>query len=844
MALLKSGSTVGGNLIWHQGILPLYPAGDTLYLKNYKIYTENDKPTTEELNVYAKPALDVTRFVCENRNASTLWFLMGRLKQFGQGGETIGFKFYGGSGYNGRTNQMDMTELVIKTGNGDASVGVNKVGRIASKLYRTYGSTSNPAIQNVAIIETSAHNYDVYVNMIGFTNNMICEISTRTIPETAQKFEKVMAQQSVAPVSVMNTENIAMYSTELKPNKSDVGLSNVTNDAQVKKSGDTMTGALYMQRNVSGTAEDVINISGEQHSPIKLFRNANSNLNISFEVEGQKRRYLGIGLNGRLGWGEDPNQGANGLVYTTEFKPSNTDVDAFFQDSATLGSRNLDDVRSPGQYYQVANSEALATRNYPEQKAGSLTVIKNLANSDGYIQEYRVYDSHKIYYRRYRGTWTGWVRIYNEGNKPTLTELDAMQASLTGNWNTTATVPQFVADATNGPGTLNNFGINIPHSSGSFATQITGRNENLWYRSKQEGKFNPWWRIYHEGNKPTPAELGLGNVTNDAQVKKAGDTMTGKLILQGANSSLDVQAASLFRAGLTVNGNLDVPTAKITAANFESTSTAKAQYIHGVKDVRSEGTLTVGGVATFSAEALVASGTITSRAPAAASNAHIWFRNIDGTERGVIWADKDKHMSLRSAGSKTWQFKTDGQMSIPGSFYAQTQASSGGGYSIRLWGTGNNDRTSVWESSFEGSGTWATFVEWSRERGQKFGVNGSIEVAGAANFSGTGMFLDNIKVRNWDSTQISTVQTDGNIHGSVYGGYLTTWVTNQVGGTISDVRLYGRVRIGGWDGDINAPGGAVFVMVGDFGASDGYGAYAWLQIKKTTTDWYTVWHPE
>ena len=39
MAILKSGSTVGGNLILHQGMLPLYPNGDSLFMKNYKVYT-------------------------------------------------------------------------------------------------------------------------------------------------------------------------------------------------------------------------------------------------------------------------------------------------------------------------------------------------------------------------------------------------------------------------------------------------------------------------------------------------------------------------------------------------------------------------------------------------------------------------------------------------------------------------------------------------------------------------------------------------------------------------------------------------------------------------------------
>lgn len=72
-------------------------------------------------------------------------------------------------------------------------------------------------------------------------------------------------------------------------------------------------------------------------------------------------------------------------------------------------------------------------------------------------------------------------------------------------------------------------------------------------------------RIYDEGNKPGKADVGLGNVSNDAQVKKAGDTMTGDLIIQKGTPSIRLRSAS--------------------------------------------------------------------------GNAHYWFENGDGVERGVIWTE-------------------------------------------------------------------------------------------------------------------------------------------------------------------------------------------------------------
>lgn len=71
-------------------------------------------------------------------------------------------------------------------------------------------------------------------------------------------------------------------------------------------------------------------------------------------------------------------------------------------------------------------------------------------------------------------------------------------------------------------------------------------------------------RVYDEANKPSKGDVGLGNVTNDEQVKKAGDTMTGDLDISKGTPSIRLKSAS--------------------------------------------------------------------------GNAHLWFMNADGSERGVIWS--------------------------------------------------------------------------------------------------------------------------------------------------------------------------------------------------------------
>ncbi|EFF0528774.1 prophage tail fiber N-terminal domain-containing protein [Escherichia coli] len=50
--------------------------------------------------------------------------------------------------------------------------------------------------------------------------------------------------------------------------------------------------------------------------------------------------------------------------------------------------------------------------------------------------------------------------------------------------------------------------------------------------------------LYGSANKPSKSDVGLGNVTNDAQVKKTGDTMTGDLTIKKGTPSVFLRADS------------------------------------------------------------------------------------------------------------------------------------------------------------------------------------------------------------------------------------------------------------------------------------------------------------
>lgn len=99
--------------------------------------------------------------------------------------------------------------------------------------------------------------------------------------------------------------------------------------------------------------------------------------------------------------------------------------------------------------------------------------------------------------------------------------------------------------------------INIDYNSGKVVV-LAANDGSL---NNGNVKVN---KLYGTANKPTNADVGLGNVTNDAQVKKVGDTMTGDLDIAKGTPSIRLKSAS--------------------------------------------------------------------------GNAHLWFMNADGSERGVIWS--------------------------------------------------------------------------------------------------------------------------------------------------------------------------------------------------------------
>lgn len=109
----------------------------------------------------------------------------------------------------------------------------------------------------------------------------------------------------------------------------------------------------------------------------------------------------------------------------------NTKGSMISESQALGGTINLDDMLTPGVFHQSSNANAVSGANYPENLAGSLVIYA----AAGVIQEYRIYNTSRLWRRaRYNaeGGWSAWSRDYNSLNKPSAADVGALSLSAGG----------------------------------------------------------------------------------------------------------------------------------------------------------------------------------------------------------------------------------------------------------------------------------------------------------------------------------------------------------------------------------------------------------------------------
>lgn len=280
--------------------------------------------------------------------------------------------------------------------------------------------------------------------------------------------------------------------------------------------------------------------------------------------------------------------------------------------------------------------------------------------------------------------------------------------------------------------------------------------------------WSPWVELYHSGNSSAlVAQVQAGIQPQlDAKVSKSGDTMTGQLVAPSFFANQGVvylKAPSGSTQQQDAYINVDTPTGTVNsgrmvfgcgsthttgsatvvgsgsfqgALSSSGLITGAGLQINGNSTVTGtmlstnstvNSTLTVGGASNLSGGTAggvtVGSGIINiyPGSNTQASNAHVWFRNTDGSTRTIIYAQNGNILTLAPGGTTAATF----------------------------YPAGNSSFNGISTSTISASGR----------------ITGTDCVFSGAIYSGNG--------GSW-------LATDGNVYGGAWGGYLSTYLGNNM----------------------------------------------------------------
>ncbi|MBB0770800.1 tail fiber domain-containing protein [Escherichia coli] len=176
---------------------------------SYRMYHEGDKPTPTELGVYSKAEVDQmfiknVRMTVPSGDATRGYFKIATAT-IPQNGRMVMLRIFGGNGYNVNSyDQVDFVEIVIRSGN-------NNPKGVSIAAYRRNALN----VHQVFAVNTSGDNYDIYVNYGRYTDNVIVEYGktdgvTLTVHDVP---ELTLVKPSVG---VTDARVITMFNTENK----------------------------------------------------------------------------------------------------------------------------------------------------------------------------------------------------------------------------------------------------------------------------------------------------------------------------------------------------------------------------------------------------------------------------------------------------------------------------------------------------------------------------------------------------------------------------------------------------------------------------------------------------
>lgn len=290
-------------------------------------------------------------------------------------------------------------------------------------------------------------------------------------------------------------------------------------------------------------------------------------------------------------------------------------------------------------------------------------------------------------------------------------------------------------------------------------------------------------------------------VTNGAErtyiVTRYGDRSfnTGQ-VSSAFNGTMDMTAAQVFNLGGNSSDNF------VTLFMLNKASAAKAyiQYSGAVNELYlcsgGGGRLTLGGDGTLVSDSLFYSNN---------GNSNFW-----GCISGEFYTQgkPGSRINMQQQGLHIG-WNEDGAPSSGASAFVNNQGGGTGGFRFRNVNSSNQVQTGEWRMD---------------------GASG--------NFISSGDILA-VK-RLYSGNGGSFMQEDGNLYGGAYGGYLTTWISNNVNALnnninnrFREVRAVNQRQVS----RTNGPVGGFLTGLGDFGSDDGYCWISDLQLFKDSAGW-------
>ncbi|HHK8717448.1 TPA: tail fiber domain-containing protein [Escherichia coli] len=600
---------------------------------SYKMYHEGDKPTPGEIGAYTKAEVDKmfiknVRMTVPSGDATRGYFKIATAT-IPQNGRMVMLRIFGGNGYNVNSyDQVDFVEIVIRSGN-------NNPKGVSIAAYRRNALN----VHQVFAVNTSGDNYDIYVNYGRYTDNVIVEygktdgvtLTVHDVPELTLVKPSVGVTDARV-ITMFNTENKAgtlMFDNNPQGTYDIISLSNAADNnrnylrkfrskANETIWHETVQGDVYRLATGSTDQKEVLKIVGSDglfvnrlhlqgNNAIRMWRPTGcSNY---FEYMDQRN-----GANKRQGWFGFGSTETNDFQWYSDEGKNFVKLEASGQVSLSVGATKI--VYTNGQYVS-ANSDAyrMIYGNYGAfwRNDGTKVYLLSTAENDkfGGWNTYRpfIYD-----------LGSGNVKLGGDGNEEALTLERASRAARFSN-DVYIKKGHLTFDAGR-LGSRDFFKIN------HWGDSNNARDNILQFEDSQGAHFT------------TERAMGTGNIT--ARFK-------GFVRVESGEIAFDANRGSQSQFTLHTWGN------EQRKQVFEcKDATSYHWYTERTQGGTGPILFSVAGTLKTASNIQVGGADIEFRRT---GNKHIWFRDPNGLELGLMYCDDAGAIRFRGQKqAQTWKF--------------------------------------------------------------------------------------------------------------------------------------------------------------------------------------------